>query len=399
MLTLLGLNKILAIYVGPAGYAALGQFQNAVQMITALASGAINTGVTKYTAEYHEDEAKQRAVWQTAGMIALLGSVLLSVLVFIFKEELAVCFLNDVNLAPVFGWFAATLILFVFNTLLLAILNGKKDIARYVQANIAGSVFALLVTSAMVVKWGLMGALIGLAVYQSLAFFVTLTLCIKAPWFRWSYLIGRIDKAIAKNLGKYTAMALTSAAVVPLSHILIRDHLGQNLGWEAAGYWEAMWRLSAAYLILITTTLSVYYLPRFSELKTRIEIEKEILTGYKLIFPAMLTCSLIIYMARDFIIHFLFSDAFMPMEALFFWQLVGDVLKIAGWIFAFVMLGKSMTVLFILTEVAFSIAFFGLTIMFVQFMGLVGVAIAHAVNYLLYLVVVSFCVHRRLKSI
>ena len=34
MLTTLGINKILAVYVGPTGYAALGQFQNAVQMIT-----------------------------------------------------------------------------------------------------------------------------------------------------------------------------------------------------------------------------------------------------------------------------------------------------------------------------------------------------------------------------
>ena len=154
MLTLLGLNKILAVYVGPAGYAALGQFQNAVQMISTLASGAINTGVTKYTAEYHEDEARQRAVWQTAGTIALVGSVLLSLLVFAFRAELAQWFLSDVSLAPVFGWFAATLVLFVFNTLLLAILNGKKDIHRYVVANIAGSLFALLVTSAMVVQWG-----------------------------------------------------------------------------------------------------------------------------------------------------------------------------------------------------------------------------------------------------
>lgn len=69
MLTLLGLNKILAIYVGPAGYAVLGQFQNAVQMITTLASGAINTGVTKYTAEYHGEEEKQHTVWRTAGTI------------------------------------------------------------------------------------------------------------------------------------------------------------------------------------------------------------------------------------------------------------------------------------------------------------------------------------------
>ncbi len=40
MLTLLGINKILAVYVGPTGYAALGQFQNAVQMITTFGSGA-----------------------------------------------------------------------------------------------------------------------------------------------------------------------------------------------------------------------------------------------------------------------------------------------------------------------------------------------------------------------
>jgi PST family polysaccharide transporter len=52
MLTMLGINKVLAIYVGPAGYATLGQFQNAVQMITTSPAGAINTSVTKYTAEY-----------------------------------------------------------------------------------------------------------------------------------------------------------------------------------------------------------------------------------------------------------------------------------------------------------------------------------------------------------
>ncbi|HZK24233.1 MAG TPA: O-antigen flippase, partial [Oscillospiraceae bacterium] len=75
MLTMLGLNKILAIYVGPAGYAAIGNFQNAAQMITTFASGAINTGVVKYTAEYHDDEEKQRQVWRTAGTIAVLGSV------------------------------------------------------------------------------------------------------------------------------------------------------------------------------------------------------------------------------------------------------------------------------------------------------------------------------------
>lgn len=396
MLTMLGLNKILAVYVGPAGYAALGQFQNAVQMISTLASGAINTGVTKYTAEYHEDESKQRAVWQTAGTIALAGSAMLSVLVFAFREDLARLFLHNVSLSPVFGWFSATLVLFVLNTLLLAILNGKKDIRRYVVANIAGSVFALLVTSAMVVNWGLMGALVGFAVYQSLAFFVTLVLCTKTPWFHLRHLVGRIDTAVAKNLAKYTAMALTTAATVPLSQILIRNHLGQSLGWEAAGYWEAMWRLSGAYLLLVTTTLSVYYLPRLAELKTGAEVRIEILAGYRIILPAAVLCALLIYIFRSFIIATLFSAAFLPMEKLFFWQLIGDVLKIASWLIAYVMLSKAMTKIFILTEVFFSLSFVVLTFYLTQVFGIVGAVISYAVNYALYMMAVTVFVIRKI---
>jgi Polysaccharide biosynthesis protein. len=68
-ITMFVLNKILAVYLGPTGYAAIGQFQNFIQMVTTFAGSAINTAVVKYTAEYHEDETKQRAVWKTAGVL------------------------------------------------------------------------------------------------------------------------------------------------------------------------------------------------------------------------------------------------------------------------------------------------------------------------------------------
>jgi PST family polysaccharide transporter len=390
MLTLLGLNKILAIYVGPSGYAALGQFQNAVQMITTLASGAINTGVTKYTAEYREDEAKQHAVWRTAGTISLVGSLLVAIAVIALNKPLAGWFLKDESFGSVFIWFAATLVLFVFNTLLLAILNGKKEIQRYVTANIAGSLFALAVTTVMAIQLGLYGALVALAIYQSLTFFVTLTLTYKASWFKLRYLLGGIDKQSAKNLAKFTAMALTSAACVPLSHILIRNHLGETLGWEAAGYWEAMWRLSAAYLMLVTTTLSVYYLPKLSELQDPADIKKEILQGYKIILPAAAACGLVIYLLRDFIIRVLFTAEFAEMEVLFGWQMVGDTLKIGSWVLAYLMLGKAMVKMFIASEIAFAAGFYGWSYLFTNMIGLEGVTLAHALNYAMYWIVMAY---------
>lgn len=397
MLTLLGINKVLAIYVGPAGYAALGQFQNAVQMITAFASGAINTGVTKYTAEYYADEEKQQEVWRTAGTIALIGSVVTGLVVALLNKQLAGWFLKDESLGGVFLWFSATLTLFVLNTLLLAILNGKKEIPRYVAANIAGSLFALLVTSVMAKYLGLYGALVALAVYQSLAFFVTFAITYKASWFKICYLVGRIDKQSVRILANYTAMALTSAACVPISHILIRNHLGGTLGWDAAGYWEAMWRLSAAYLLLVTTTLGVYYLPRLSELKHSAELRFEIIQGYKVILPVAALCGLVIYLLRDFIIRVLFSVEFYPMEKLFAWQMVGDTLKIGSWILAYLMLGKAMVKLFIVSEIVFAALFFFLTVIFTGSMGLTGVAVAHAANYLIYWAVMAFVVARMLK--
>jgi PST family polysaccharide transporter len=102
ILTLLGINKVLAIYVGPNGYAALGQFQNAIQMITTFASGAINTGVTKYTAEYIDDEIAQRKVWGTAGTLAIAGSLLGALIIVTCNETLARCIHMFCCLAGIF---------------------------------------------------------------------------------------------------------------------------------------------------------------------------------------------------------------------------------------------------------------------------------------------------------
>jgi len=395
MLTMLGLNKILAIYVGPAGYAAIGNFQNAAQMITTFASGAINTGVVKYTAEYYDEEERQRQVWRTAGTIAVIGSVVTGVLVSVFSKKIAQWFLKDESYSTVFIWFSVTLIFFIFNTLLLAILNGKKEIHRYVVANIAGSLFSLAITSILAVQFGLLGALTALAIFPSFSFVVTLYLCYKSDWFKFSYLFGALDKKVVFNLSKFTAMALTSAACVPVSHIFIRTYLGDTFGLEAAGYWEAMWRLSGAYLMLVTTTLSLYYLPRLSELKEPADIKKEIIQGYKIILPVAAVCGLVIYLLRDFIIGVLFTQDFIPMRELFAWQMIGDTLKIGSWILAFLMLSKAMVKLFITSEIVFAAGFYGWTYLLTDIYGLEGVTIAHAINYAIYWVVMGVFIGKK----
>ncbi|MEG0869595.1 MAG: O-antigen translocase [Hafnia sp.] len=394
MLTLLGINKVLAIYVGPAGYAAIGQFQNTVQMITTFASGAINTGVTKYTAEYQDQPQEQYKVWRAACTISLLGSLFAASLIVLMNQQLAVWILKDETLGDVFVWFAVTLVFFTLNSLLLAVLNGKKEIARYVVANIAGSLFALLVTVVMTMSLGLYGALVALAVYQSLSFFVTVALCFKSTWFKLTHFIGQVERGAFIKLSNYTLMALTSAVCVPLSHMYVRQYLGETYSWVEAGYWEAMWRMSAAYLLLVTTTLSVYLLPRLSSLQLKSEIRNELLSVFKLILPVTLIGCVAIYVLRDLVISILFSKEFLPIGELFLWQLVGDFLKIAGWAMAYLMLSKPMVKTYVATEIIFSLSFYLLTVWLTNKFGFSGVAMAHAVNYSVYVVVMYFVVFK-----
>lgn len=396
-ITLFVLNKILAVYLGPTGYAALGQFQNFIQMVTTFAGSAINTAVIKYTAEYHEDESKQRAIWKTAGSIVFVFSLMFAFLILIFQRQLSLYIFHTLEYQTVFVWFAVFLLFFNFNTLFLAILNGKKEILKLVLANIAGSLFALIVTSILAIKLHLYGALIALSIYQSIAFIVTLFLCYRADWFKFSSLFGKIDLEITKKFSSFIWMALVSAICVPLSQMLIRAYLSQEFGLAYAGYWEAMIRLSTVYLMLVTTTLGVYYLPRLSELKMIDEIKKEVYLGYKFLFPLAVAGGVVIFVLRDWIIKVLFSPSFAPMQSLFFWQMMGDALKIGSWILAYLMLSKAMTKLYISTEIIFTLSLIALTYVCTQLFGFEGVSMAHLINYGMYWVVISFFIFKSLK--
>lgn len=72
--------------------------------------------------------------------------------------------------------------------------------------------------------------------------------------------------------------------------------------------------------------------------------------GYQVILPVAIISSILIYLFKEIVVKFLFTDEFMPMLELLTWQLVGDVTKIASWIISFMMLSKAMTGLLLLQK-------------------------------------------------
>ena len=397
ILSSIALNKILAIYVGPSGYAIIGQFQNLVTMLTTFANGATNTGVTKGTAEHFDDPDRQIRLWRTAGTITIAGSTVAGLALALFSRPLAAALLNDAGLSAVLVWLGVSLIFVALNGLLLAILNGKKEIMLFVAITIAGSLIGLAMTGALTVAFGLEGALIALSVNQAIVFLVTVAACLRQSWFRLSMLVGAIDRGAVRELLKFTAMALTSAVMGPVSQLFIRDHLIGEFGLADAGYWDALTRISMLYLTVVTVPLSIYYLPRLAEIRDMGELRREILSGYRLIVPVTIIGALAMFLLRDLIIMILFTPDFAPMRDLFAWQMAGDVLKISGWLLGYILIARGMMKPFIATEIAFGVSWYVLVRAFTPHFGLEGVQIAYAVNYLLYIVMLACILRAYLK--
>ncbi len=394
MLSLFGLNKILAVYGGPAGYALFGQFHNIVNMVLVLATGACFNGITKYTAEYRDDKQAQQRVWRSASKILVFFVSITSIILISANQFLAEYLLGQPNYAHLFNWLAAGTVLATFNYFLLAILNGHKMIPQFIYSNIANSLTIVTLSFIFAYFWGIYGALLSLTISQSLVAFLTLYFCWRSPWFNWSALWGRADKQLIAKLLQFGLMGLVSALVVPASQILIRDHVQALFGADAAGYWQALIRISDMYLMLITTTLTVYFLPRVAEISQRSELLAEIRKVQRFVLPLAAAGALLVYLFREWILILVLTENFRPMLDLLALQMVGDVIKIACWIYSFVLLGKAATGAYISTEIIFNLGLAALTYLLTPYFGMKATVYAFCLNYLLYLPCVAWLVHR-----
>ena len=219
---------------------------------------------------------------------------------------------------------------------------------------------------------------------QSLVFFVLLYILRKHPIIRIENFKKPFDGVVAKKLFKYSMMALVTAIVAPLTTMFIRQDITNQLSADQAGYWQGMWYISTIFTTVVTTSLTVYYLPKMASLSKASDIRMELINGYRIVMPIIIVASIVLFLARYSVINLLFTPEFAPVQELFKWQLVGDVIKISAWLMSYLMLAKAMTVEFISTEIVFSVSFVCLCIYLTSQFGLVGLSYAYAINYALY---------------
>ena len=281
----------------------------------------------------------------------------------------------------------------------MAVLNGLQELRGYTILAISNSVGGIVFTVILVYLFELHGLLVASVTYQSATAVIAIMLIWRSRRFSKNDLRIQINWPIYQSYFKYSLMAFTTAAFSPLIQLYLRSRIIDRFSLTDAGIWEGMNRLSLMYLLVVTTSFTVYYLPRLAEIKDRNALKLEIGKGYRFIMPLVAVICILMYLFRDLIIGIVYSKSFLPMSELFIWQLGGDLFKIATWLIYFIFLAKAKTKHFIATEIVTNIAYLIGAVVLMEYNGIAGVVQGYLLGYFISFILMGAFFKRIINSV
>ena len=389
------IGKVVAVAAGPGGLAILGQLQGVISILTGIINSPVGPGIVKYTSENSSEKNENYSLWWRSGVIWLLSLCLVTIpVICLLSSEISEYLFSDKKYGVYVIVIALLLPLGGVGTFFISILNGFQFFRKYIIINFISITISTIVMIVLTLNYGIEGALLAASMQAGLIGVVIITSIIKQPWFRLKFFFGKISKTHFLEIRNYVLMALVIAFALPVALVFIRKMMVVYCGWQETGEWQAVWKISEAYLSIITLALATYYLPMIARIKDAAELNREIKSNLKILFPLAVLMAIIIYFMKDFIIYILFTPDFEDARRFFLVQLIGDVIKVVAWIYSYILLAKGLTKIFITVELSFAFAFAVLSFFGIKLYGIEGANYAYTLTYILYLFVVYKCAQK-----
>lgn len=376
--------KIIALHLGTDGLGILGQLMSVMALAAAVAGGGIGLGVTKLVSQQQARGQSSAAHLRAAGAIWLMASGAVGALVAFWAPDLSELLFGTPDYAMVFWALAAGQVAMGGANLLTSILNGRQDVAGVATIQTLTAVFGAVLTTGLVLSAGLVGAMWGLVLAPALALvFAALRISRKGYLQeRWRGL--QVNASHYKDLLGYSAMLAVTVCTMPLAQIVLRTWQVDSMGWQTAGIWQGLVKLSDAWLQLAFVILSSWYFPRLAGATSHVALHREFRTTFIAFASILVPAAACIWLLRDLLVDLLFSPDFRPMVELLGPQLVGDVLRTLAYVVGYIAVAKAKTRLYVLAELFQAGMLLGLSHLLIPALGARAVPLAYLSTNLAY---------------
>ena len=384
-------SKAIAYFIGPSGMALMGNLRSFTSTIENIGILGLQNGIVQNCAKNNENK-EQLNNWVTSLFwIFCSFALLLSFIVFLGNSFFSNQIFGSASEYHFVLYFITFVIPFqVLHLFFVAILNGFSEYKKVTAISVCSYLAGLLISLFLMWKFGINGALISISVLSVFQFLFSGYYFVKYFSFQLILLNRKIDFRNIKHILPLGLMTLFSAVLAPILYIFIRNLITKEVSLEAAGYYEAMQRISGFYMMFISTLITFYFLPELTKAKSLDKERKLTFAFYKGIIPIFGFGLVLIYFLRNFVIQVLLTKEFELVSDLFLWQLLGDFFRALALILGIRFYAKKMMKHYFVIEIISFTVLFSSSYLLIPKFGSEGAVMAYAVTYVLYFVVLLF---------
>ena len=390
--------KVLAVLLGPSGVGLLSVYNSLLEVVEKTAGLGMQSSGLREIATSRDDEARLSRVRHVIFVAYLIQGTLAMTAVWLLRERITIWLFGEATRMTEVGLIGIAILIGLLSYAQTTLLQGLRKISDLGRVTVFSNFIGTLAGLAALWLQGESG-LIWFILVQPLA-----TVFIALHYTRHLPIPAAVRLSLFETWNVWKPMAKLGVAFMlgglatVATLLIIRTHITQELGLDAAGHFAAAWGITMTYVGFILVAMGGEYYPRLTEVINDKVAAVQLMNdqaqlGLAISGPVFL---LLIGLA-PWVITFIYSAKFEPAVPLLQWLMVGNVFKFVGSVlgFSIVAAGRAKTFLFV--ELSFNIVFLVMVFVFMPHVGLEVTAYAFVLGYLLHMCMV-YLVARRILS-
>ncbi len=383
-------NKLVAMWIGPAGVGLFGIFNQALEMLnTATNLGVRNSSVRDISqAEEKRDSSMISRIVTVVRRWSLwlgLGGALITMAIAPLLSRLT---FGDFNHIWHYVALSAAVLFMALTNGEYAVLQGLSKLKKLARVTVSGTLGGLLISIPMFYFLREDSVLPSIIVYALCV--MVAALFTKDKEFPKAKVTSRETVSMGADFIKLGVFMTLGSFVAMLASYIFVSWLNITSGKETVGFYQAGYTLVDKYAGLVFVALGYEYYPRLarvagSSLRLRVFVSNQINLSFMVLTP----CLLAFILLRSHLVWLLYSKEFLVILTYISWGVVGTVLRATSWCLSFVMLAKGDGKIFLITESLDAVIGLTLNIVCFSLWGVDGLGFAYIAWFACYTIIVG----------
>ena len=390
-------SKFVAVLLGPAGVGIMGMYQSGLQLFQQISSMGLAQSAVRDVSEANGSNDIQKIV-KTVTVVRKLvwfTGILGLIIVACCSPLLSKFSFGNYDYTIPFIILSVTLLLDQLSAGQKVVLQGMRRLKELAKCTAFGVTFGLI-TSVPLYYWIGIDGIVPTLVLNSVCSLII-------SWFYSKKITIEKVQVTPKQTLEQGKQMLVMGVSMSLSGIFasvvsyaIRGFIQDNGGVEQVGLFQAGFVIMTTYVGMVMNAIATDYYPRLAAINKDNEKCREVVSQQgeigTMILAPMLTCCLVF---MPFVLQLLYSDKFLAANEYISWACLGMMLRMASWVISFLYVAKAESKLFVVLEFSANLTYLVLSLLGYKFLGLVGLGIAFALQYVVYFLIVYLIARKR----